>query len=280
MQRLDLLHTKDVRNFFIAGVGLALLLLGVVLNRYRLKQQKNRELETQQKEITEKNSQLEVSQRQISDKNKQLEKLLGENEILLREVHHRVKNNLQIVMSLLTSQSAFLQDEKALSAVKESRHRVQAMALIHQRLYQSSDVTVVLMPEYITDLVYYLRDSFTDGRRVVFDLKVEPISLDVLQAVPVGLILNELVTNAFKYAFPHTSQDAITVRLQRTADGVMELYVADNGRGFPPGYDPAQSRSYGMLLIQGLVNDLGGSLERSHDSGTAHWIRFGRTDMA
>jgi two-component sensor histidine kinase len=280
MQKLDLLHTKDVRNLFIAGVGLSLLLLGVLWNRYRLKQQKNRELETQQKEITEKNSQLELSQRQISDKNTQLQKLLGENEILLREVHHRVKNNLQIVMSLLTSQSAFLQDPKALSAVKESKHRVQAMALIHQRLYQSSDVTVVLMPEYITDLVYYLRDSFADGRRVIFDLKVEPISLDVLQAVPVGLILNELVTNAFKYAFPHTSQDAITVRLQRTADGVTELFVADNGRGFPPGYDPAQSRSYGMLLIQGLVNDLGGSLERSHDQGTAYWIRFGGMDVS
>jgi two-component system, sensor histidine kinase PdtaS len=262
LQTVEAQKSKLLRNVMFGGLAALLLVVGVVWNRYRLKQRINRKLERKQAEIL--------------TKNQSLEKLLHENEWLLREVHHRVKNNLQVVMSLLNSQSAYLQDEKALNAVMESRHRVQAMSLIHQRLYQSSNVSVIPMQEYITELVYYLRDSFVSGERVYFDLQIEPINLDVLQAVPVGLILNEVITNIFKHAFPHTGNEMVIIRFCRSAGGETELFIADNGRGFPPGYDPAQSGTFGMLLIYGLVEDLDGRLQIDNINGTAYRIRFGR----
>jgi two-component sensor histidine kinase len=259
-QLIEAEKSRIQRNMMVAGLGFSLLLVAMIFNRYRMKQRNNRLL-TRQKQA-------------ILAQNQRLEKLLQENEWLLREVHHRVKNNLQVVMSLLNSQSAYLQDEQALNAVMESRHRVQAMSLIHQRLYQSSNVSVIQMQEYIMELVYYLRDSFTGGQGVYFDLDIQAISLDVVQAVPVGLILNEVITNIFKHAFSNAADDRITIRFARMADGETELMIADNGRGLPSGYDPAQSGTFGMLLIHGLVEDLDGRLEIDRRKGTTYRIRF------
>lgn len=260
LQQEQVGKSRILRNAMVAGLGVLLLLVGLIYNRYRLKQQKNR--------------QLEVKQKEISDKNQQLERLLHENEWLLREVHHRVKNNLQVIMSLLKSQSDFLHDKAALAAVVESEHRVYAMSLIHQKLYKSSNVSSIGMPEYIGDLVEYLKYCFEVSGKVVFDLQVEPIHLDVQQAVPVGLILNEAITNSFKYAFPWSEEDRITVRLFATGDGWLSLIIADNGRGLPPDFDPRQHNSFGMLLIGGLTEDLEGTLDIETRHGTAVHIRF------
>jgi two-component sensor histidine kinase len=253
-------RSRILRNVMIAGLLVLLLLVGLIYNRSRLKQQKNR--------------QLEVKQKEISDKNHQLERLLDENEWLLREVHHRVKNNLQVIMSLLKAQSDFLQDEAALAAIVESGHRVYAMSLIHQKLYKSNNVTSIGMPEYIGDLVEYLRYCFDPSRKIVFDLQVIPVNLDLQQAVPVGLILNEAITNSFKYAFPWSEEDRIAVRLFATEDGWLSLIIADNGRGLPPDFDPKQRNSFGMLLIGGLTEDLEGSLHIQSLHGTSVHIRF------
>jgi len=260
LQQAQVAKSRFLRNMMVAGLGVLLLLVGLIYNRYRLKQQKNHQLEVKQKEIT--------------DKNHQLERLLTENEWLLREVHHRVKNNLQVIMSLLKSQSDFLQDKAALAAVVESEHRVYAMSLIHQKLYKSNNVSSIGMPEYIGDLVEYLRYCFEVSGKVGFDLQVEPINLDVQQAVPVGLILNEVITNSFKYAFPCSEEDRITVRLSATGDGWLSLIIADNGRGLPPGFDPGRNNSFGMLLIGGLTEDLEGTLHIDTHHGTAIQIRF------
>ena len=260
LQQAQVARSRVFRNMMIGGLLILLLLVGLVYNRYRLKQQKNRQLEAKQKEITEKNH--------------QLERLLTENEWLLREVHHRVKNNLQVIISLLKSQSDFLHDKAALAAVVESEHRVYAMSLIHQKLYKSSNVSSINMPEYIGDLVEYLRYSFAVSGKLWFDLQVEPINLDLQQAVPVGLILNEVITNSFKYAFPCSDEDKITVRLFAAADGFLSLIIADNGRGLPPNYDPGQHNSFGMLLIGGLTEDLEGTLHIETRQGTAFHIRF------
>ncbi len=252
--------SRILRNMMIAGLLVLLLLVGLIYNRYRLKQQKNRQLEAKQKEIT--------------DQNRELERLLTENEWLLREVHHRVKNNLQVIMSLLKSQSDFLQDKAALDAVVESEHRVYAMSLIHQKLYKSSNVSSINMPEYIGDLVEYLRYSFAVSGKLWFDLQVEPIYLDLQQAVPVGLILNEVITNSVKYAFPCSDHDKITVRLFAKENGWITLIIADNGRGLPPNFDPKQRNSFGMLLIGGLTEDLEGSLHIESIQGTSVHICF------
>jgi two-component sensor histidine kinase len=156
----------------------------------------------------------------------------------------------------------------------ESEHRVYAMSLIHQKLYKSSNVSTINMPEYIGDLVEYLRYSFAVSGKLWFDIQVEPINLDLQQAVPVGLILNEVITNSFKYAFPYSDEDKITVRLFASGDGWLSLIIADNGRGLPPNFDPKQRNSFGMLLIGGLTEDLEGTLHIESIHGTSVHIRF------
>jgi two-component sensor histidine kinase len=267
-------QARTLRNMMIIGILLLLFLVGLVYNRYRLKQRKNRELESKQKEITFKNHQLENSQQEISEKNHQLQRLLNENEWLLREVHHRVKNNLQVIMSLLKSQSAYVRDEGTLKVVLESQHRIYAMSLIHQKLYKSNNTFSIGMPEYIGDLVEYLRYSFATAGGVSFDLQMEPLDLDVHQAVPVGLIINEVITNSFKYAFPWSENDGITVRLSATEAGWITLFIADNGRGLPDGFDLLQVDTFGMQLIAGLTEDLGGFLNIDNQRGTAYCIQF------
>jgi two-component system, sensor histidine kinase PdtaS len=274
LQKLEAEQSMLIRNLMIGGIGILLALIGLVYNRYRLKQRNNQRLERQQAEIAAKNSSLEQQQVEISAKNRSLEKLLRDNERLLREVHHRVKNNLQVVMSLLNSQSAYLKDAAALSAVMESHHRVQAMSLIHQKLYKSNNMAVINMREYIGDLLDYLADGLKTNFRVRFNVEIDPILLDVSQAVPVGLIINEVVTNAYKYAFPHTAEDAIWITMV-TADGNgIVLEVADNGKGFVPSSNPQVSDSFGMILINGLVEDLDGTLEISAEAGTTYTITF------
>jgi len=260
LQENQVERTKLTRNVVIGGSVMLLMLLGIGYNRYRLKQRSNLQLEEKQKQITTKNT--------------ALERLLSDNEWLLREVHHRVKNNLQIVMSLLNSQSAYLQDEAALNAVMESQHRVQAMSLIHQKLYKSNNVSNIFMPDYIDDLVDYLKDSFKTGQRIYFETQIEPVNLDVLQAVPIGLILNEAITNAIKYAFSQGSDDRISIKLAKNGIDEMTLTIADNGRGLPSDFNIAQSSSFGLTLVTGLAGELGGSLNIQSSNGTTISLWF------
>lgn len=248
---------RFTRNVIIAGAGMlaALLLLGY--NRYQLKLRSNRQMKQQQDEINRKNMSLEEL---ISTQNK----LLDEKEWLVKEIHHRVKNNLQIVMSLLNTQAAFLDDKDALNAIRESRYRMQAISLIHQKLYQSENMALIDMHAYIHDLVVYLKDGFSGVNMIKFDLRIAPVKLDVSQSVPIGLILNEAITNAIKYAF--TGNGTIMVSLQPTACGSLELVIADNGKGFSEGEVPTQQGSMGMMLMHTLAEQLDGSLDiQSHD---------------
>lgn len=245
----------------IAACAIVLvLLLGIGYSRYRLKIQNNLELQQQKQLITAKNT--------------ELEHLLNENQWLLREVHHRVKNNLQMVISLLNSQSAHLNDEVALNAVIESKMRVQAMSLIHQKLYGCENVSTIFLPDYISDLVGYLKDGFQSAKGVFVDLDIAPLSLDVSQAVPLGLILNEAITNSFKYAFPYADTDVLTITLVQKLPFGVSLTVSDNGRGLPKGIDIHKVKSFGLKLIRGLTEDLGGTLSIRETPGTTLTINF------
>jgi two-component system, sensor histidine kinase PdtaS len=235
-----------LRKMMIGGLVFLILLIAIIWNRYRLKQRSNA----------------------------RLQKLLGENEWLMREIHHRVKNNLQVVMSLLNSQTAYMKDPVAISAVMESRHRVQAMSLIHQKLYKSSEVSSVDMDEYVGELVDYLRDSFDSERKVQFDLDVVPITLDVSQAVPVGLILNEAITNSYKYAFGDREYGKITLRLIVDGQGIVHLHIADDGRGLPAAVRFESNDHFGLSLIRGLSGDLDAELEIDRGCGTAYRLSF------
>ena len=267
LQAHQLAQARMIRNGSIAGAVMLVLLLGLGYNRYRLKQRSNQLLEAKQLEINQKNRSLEQV---LGEK----EGLLEEKEWMLKEIHHRVRNNLQIVISLLSSQAAKLSDDSALSTIKESQHRVQAMALIHQKLYQAEQVARVEMASYINDLIVYLRDSYQLHGPVRFNLSVEPVELDVTLAVPLGLIINEAVTNALKYAFPNDRAGTVTLSLHPAAGATYELTVADDGAGLPPGYEPARSRSLGMTLMHGLSEQLEGALRITGPPGVAIRLTF------
>jgi len=256
---------RFTRNVIIGGAGMLIALLLLGYNRYQLKLQSNRQLKQQQDEINRKNQSL---QELIAAQNK----LLGEKEWLVKEIHHRVKNNLQIVMSLLNTQAAFLGDKDALNAIRESRYRMQAISLIHQKLYQSDNMALIDMRNYINELIVFLKDGFSDVNRIKFDLQIAPVKLDVAQSVPVGLILNEAITNAIKYAF--TGNGTIIVSLQPADTGYLTLVIADNGKGFPEGEIPTQRGSMGMMLMHTLAEQLDGSLHIESRHGVAITISF------
>ncbi|QEE50815.1 hypothetical protein FUA48_14880 [Flavobacterium alkalisoli] len=250
---------RILRNLTFIGIIVLLIILGLLYRNYRNKQKANSKLEEQQ--IV------------INDKNHALEHLLNEKEWLLKEIHHRVKNNLQIVMSLLNTQSAYLKDKSALTAIRDSQHRVHSMSLIHQKLYQSEDMTSIPMPAYITDLTEYLKDSF-DTSNIHFDLTIEHVDFDVSIAVPLGLILNEAITNSIKYGFPEKEEGVISIKLIQNTEDTFMLYIRDNGVGLPDDYAIKKENSLGLNLIKGLTEDLDGSLNLYNDNGVVIEITF------
>src|SRR5258705_7294084 len=182
------------------------------------------ELSLQREEIRKKNDHL---QELIGDK----DKLLSEKEWWLKEVHHRVKNNLHTIICLLESQAMYLEND-ALQAIEKSQHRIYAMSLIHQKLYQNEDITSIDMSVYLEELIMYLRQGF-DADQIEFSLRVEPVHLNLSQAIPVGLIVNEAVTNSIKYAFAECNTGKISICIQEK-EGVITLIVSDNGKGVVP----------------------------------------------
>jgi two-component sensor histidine kinase len=216
---------------------------------------------------------LQGQQKLINQKNETLQHLVEEKEWLLKEIHHRVKNNLQTVVSLLESQSHYLEKD-ALLAVQNSQHRVFAMSLIHQKLYQTEKLGTVNMSVYLPELVNYLCDSFNVRQRIRFQLLVKNIELDSSQAVPLGLILNETITNAIKYAFPEKGNNEIVIAMDRTKNNQIELSISDNGVGMPSAFQINSENSLGMKLMKGLTEDLGGVLKISSDKGTKITVHF------
>lgn len=260
VQRTALQHATLVRNVIAAGVVMLLLLLALLYNRYRLKKRSNRELE--------------LKQEQINSKNASLQQLVEEKDWLVNEIQHRVRNNLQIVISLLNAQTYHLDDEKSQQVLLESRHRMQAMSIIHQRLYLSANTTVIDMQLYVQEMIVYLEESFDNMRRVQFNLDVAPILLDVSQAVPMALIMNEAVTNALKYAFEKDSHGSITLLFQRINETALQLVITDNGKGLPQHFDKENGGSTGMDLMRLLSRQLEGQLTVTSESGVTVMLVF------
>ncbi|MEO3406363.1 sensor histidine kinase [Mucilaginibacter sp. CAU 1740] len=265
-QRAELARVNMQRNITFAGVAMLIIVAGFAFNGYRHKQRSNQQLQLKQAEINAQNTSL---QKLVHEK----DNLLDEKDWLLKEVHHRVKNNLQIVMSLLNTQSAFLKNNAALAAIRESQNRVQAIALIHQKLYSNSGVAYIDMPVYINELINYLADCYNPAERGIrFEQMIQPIRLDVAQAVPVGLILNEAITNAIKYAFSH-SRGEIKVNLQLAEETII-LTIADNGKGLPADFDIKQAHSLGMEMMKALSKQLGGYFKIESCGGATITVEF------
>jgi two-component sensor histidine kinase len=217
---------------------------------------------------------MRIQQKEINAKNLSLHHMVEEKEWLLKEIHHRVKNNLHTITSLLESQSAYLEND-ALIAIRDSQHRVFAMSLIHQKLYQPErNVTAIDMPMYLHELVDYLNDSFELRHRIKFKMDTEPIELDISLAVPVGLILNEAITNSMKYAFPLEKEGVINISIKRTGEKKYLFVVADNGIGLPEGFDINKVNSLGMKLMKGLSDDIMAKFQIENLIGTKISIEF------
>jgi two-component sensor histidine kinase len=200
---------------------------------------------------------------------------LAEKDVLLKEIHHRVKNNLQVISSLLYLQSRQIRDPASAEMFEESRHRVRSMALVHERLYQAPDLARVDFAEYVRSLISYLYQSYSVAPdRVRVDVQVEPMDLGIDIAIPCGLILNELVTNALKHAFPADSEGRIQVAFQRCDPDTFQLTVGDNGVGLPAGQDVWRNGSLGLQLVRTLVEQLEGTLDLDSGPGIRFSITF------
>jgi len=244
LQQAELEHAGTVKNVTIGGIVLSLLIAGLLYRQSGLRKKSNELLGS----------------------------LLTEKEWLLKEVHHRVKNNLHTVICLLESQAAYLEND-ALKAVEISQHRIYAMSLIHQKLYQSEDIKMIDMDLYINEFVHYLADSFGPPANIRIRQVIEPLKLGVSQAIPLGLILNEAVTNSFKYAFPDNKPGEIFIGLKQ-AGNLMELVIADDGIGIKHQVDENEPHSLGIELMKGLTRDLKGSITFDNGTGTRIAVAF------
>ncbi len=214
---------------------------------------------------------LQLTQQRLNEKTA----MLNEKEVLLKEIHHWVKNNLQVISSLLSLQSAQISDPQTQNVLRESQNRVRTMALIHEKLYQSTDLAQVDFAPYLRSLVNSLAQSYREkSDRVAIRVDSQSIILDIDTAIACGLIVNELVSNALKHAFPAERPGEIRVVVAQHGDDRVLLQVSDDGAGLPPHVDFRSSPSLGLQLINSLVDQINGSIEVETGAGTHFAIAF------
>jgi two-component sensor histidine kinase len=207
--------------------------------------------------------------------NNQKKKANREIEILLKEIHHRVRNNLQTISSLLSLQSSHINDNRIRDAVKEGQNRVKSMALIHQMLYQQEKLSRINFREYINQLSEAISESFmTIPKKVEYQVNCEPVELDVDTAIPLGLIVNELLVNAHKYAFNGNDKGVITISLGQTGKDKYTLKIKDNGKGMPGNIQIEESNTLGLKLVSLLVRQIRGDIKYHVNGGTEFTIEF------
>jgi len=213
----------------------------------------------------------DITERKLADD--KIEALLEEKKLLLREVHHRIKNNLNVATSLLTIQADRIENPEGKAALENARGRMMSMMLIYDRLYRSGDFRHISAAEYISQLLDALSEQFASPL-IRVERQLEDFLMDSNTLSPLGIILNELITNAYKYAFPSGRSGTISVRLSLKANGMAELMIADDGRGLPESFDENNSKGFGLFLIRALVDQIEGTLSLVRDKGTGFVILF------
>jgi two-component sensor histidine kinase len=214
---------------------------------------------------------LEASKRKKAEED--LKASLKEKEILMKEIHHRAKNNLTIISSLLNLQSRHINDKEALGVFRESQNRARSMALIHEKLYRSDDLRKIDFGEYIRSLTIELFNSYRASQGIELNMDIANINLDINTAVPLALIVNEIVTNSLKYAFPDKKTGNVSVSFGKDNDE-LKLIVEDNGIGFPMDLDFRNTNSLGMQLVNSLTEQIKGNIKLERDEGTKFIIDF------
>ncbi|MFO7980121.1 MAG: histidine kinase dimerization/phosphoacceptor domain -containing protein [Candidatus Aminicenantes bacterium] len=205
---------------------------------------------------------------------KKIKKSLKEKEVLLKEIHHRVKNNMQVISSLINIQARRIKDPKAQEMFKDTRNRVMSMAIVHERLYRSEDLTGIDFSKYIERMAVHLMSYYGElSQNIELKKEIENIFLDITKAVPLGLITNELLANALKHAFPKNKKGEIKIKFNKKGK-TYHLTISDNGIGFPKDLDFRKADSMGMDLVNSLVSQINGKVDLLRDKGTAFKITF------
>ncbi|WP_316847151.1 histidine kinase dimerization/phosphoacceptor domain -containing protein [Pedobacter psychrodurus] len=267
LQSQELNRIQWIKNATVAGLAFLTIVLVLIYGRFRLKKKLHDTLVRKKAEIDLAYAELEVN---IQQKNK----LIEEKEGLIKEVHHRVKNNLQLTMSLLNSQSYYLEDLSAIEAIKESQHRLKSIALIHQKLYQTENLATINIQPYIVELVEYLKESLNDDKMISFELNILNLELDISKAVPLGLIINEAITNIFKYAYPNIRGGKVIITLKECKEDHYQLFIKDNGIGLPADFDYEQSNTLGIILMKGLSAQIDGIFTMENNDGVSLSLTF------
>jgi len=256
-----ILTLKNAITIYPAGcllIIIACLLLGLIGYRYRNEVRKRISIE-----------------KIFSATEFNLKNLLEEKEWLLREVNHRVKNNLQVMISLLNSQEFFLKNSEALDAIKNSQRRLHAISLAYQKVYEPINPAVIDMNTYITELVDYLQDEYQKNSDIECSLYIDKTSLPISSAVPIGLIINEALSNSFQYAFPATLAGKIEIKfICKKEDGSFLLSVSDNGIGFSEPFETVEIKSLGTNLMIGLSKQLRGKFQLKNHDGVSVSVEF------
>lgn len=200
---------------------------------------------------------------------------LKEKDLLLKEIHHRVKNNLQIIISLLNLQSGYIKDEETLKAVREGQNRVRSMALVHEKFYQSEELGEIDFKEYTEKLCTFLKQSYSSqDAPITITVDANGIGFDMDTAMPCGLLITEIVSNSLKYGFPGNREGEIRIEFSKVAEKKVRMTISDNGIGLPHDFDIEKSESLGMQLIIALTSQLDGELKFSGESGTNFSVTF------
>jgi two-component sensor histidine kinase len=274
-QRVDELNLAEMyaKNELRFNTAIGLLLSAMVISFILFRNNKNKQ---------KANTLLQEQKTEIDSQNKILEKTLGqltaknaENELLLKEIHHRVKNNLEVVSSLLALQSAKMDDPDMQQAMLASQNRVQSMGILHQKLYQSEHLAFIEMKNYFKNLAENILDSYNETARIKVNIDMPEIEMDVDTAVPVGLIVNELMTNSLKYAFPDGKNGEIQLSLKNVDKDNYQLKISDNGIGKMLN-SKAKGTGFGSQLVNLLTKQIEGSLVESNEGGTVISINFKR----
>ena len=247
----ELVQKSKQQIFFIIALGLSAITLLLVYRNIRLKQKSNLKLASVNLDL--------------KNKNNLLDKRNAENELLMKEIHHRVKNNLEVVSSLLALQSAQIDDVNTKEAMTEGQNRVNSIGIVHQKLYQGTNLGAVEMKDYFLNLSESILDSFGAEQRIDLKLAMENLDLDIDTAVPLGLIVNELLTNTIKYAFPKGEKGTITIKLHKQDNNILRLEVADNGVGKS---GITHGTGFGGQLVSLLTKQLNGTMTEESQNGT------------
>jgi len=245
--------------FSLGGLVILLGVAGLLFRQSSIRKKYNNELEIKNKEIAKQNA---------------------EREVLLKEIHHRVKNNLQIISSLLSMQTRGLKDDKMKDAMKESQSRVKTMSLIHEKLYQYENLSKINMQEYIQQLSEFLTQTYRLDKNIKINIDAADINLDIDTALPLGLITNELLSNSLKYAFVNQDEGEINISFSQLESGAFKLLVTDSGVGLDENLDIDATKSLGLKLVRTLTRQINGELRITHQPGATFEIAFNEEKLA